>query len=243
MRSTLREIVFQRLGEIAEGLHGGGRDFLVLVPERRGLRDLLAQHVVDEVEVAVVFVGGGVDEDRIGVGEDLAGLVERARDLRDAGEHMAEADFFGRVLLGHGQEHGVADELNVDGRLVLVALDLFELEQAVGDLVVDESPVGLVFQAEGVARDFASESRAPVAVKGGLAGEGLRAEVVEFGVELDGVAGFGIAVLVVAGLGGVDRGERERFVHELLGEAGELRVVGVCGCGSLLGHGGDGDQK
>ena len=83
---------------------------------------------------------------------------------------------------------------------MLVVLDLLELEKVEGDLVVDEAEVGGVLRVERGNGRFGLEARTPFAIELFLRGEALWADVVELSVEIDGFAGRGIGVLVIAGL-------------------------------------------
>jgi hypothetical protein len=68
------------------------------------------------------------------------------------------------------------------------------------------------------------EARTPFAVELLLGGYALRTDVIELRVEVDGFAGLGVFVLVIAGLRSVHRREGERVLHKLVAHLGELGV-------------------
>jgi len=205
--------------------------------QRRSGRDRGRDRVLDQVDVAVVFFDGDLDEDGVGVEELVAGLVEEARGGGEAREDVAEADVPGRVLVGEGLEECPAEQFDVDGGVVPVILDTVVFEQLERDLVVDKLPVGGVLGAERDERNLAAEALAEFGIRTAQVGDAGGADVVEQGIERDGLAGFGVEVLVIPGLRGIGRGERQRLVNELFTELGELGV----GVGGGLGDEGGGD--
>ena len=220
---TLRQIVLHPRVEVGQRLLGGRRYFVVLRFERRTCRDI-GGHRVHQIEIAFVLSHRRRDEDGIGVRQLRLGLIEEARNLADARDHVAHANFLRRVLLRQRQKQPVADQLHVSRRVVLVILDLVELEQVERDLVVDQAVVGGVLRVQTRDRRLGLKALSPLAIELLLGGNSLRAHVVELRVEIDRLAGLGIEMLVVTSLRGAHGRERQRVFHELVGHLGELRV-------------------
>ena len=107
------------------------------------------------------------------------------------------------------------------------------LEQAERDVVVDQPIVGGVLGIERGDRRFFLEALTPCAIERLLRGDALGADVVEFGVELNHLAGLGIFVLMKARIRSIDRRQRQRFFHELIGKLSESRVTHCRCCLSL----------
>src|SRR4051812_14786021 len=106
-----------------------------------------------------------------------------------------------------------------------IALDRVQVEQRVGDLIVDDVVVGPVFSAQFVNVDGSVEASTKAGVEGALALNSVAAQVVKQFIQLHSL------VLMKASGGGPCRRQRHRLVHELLFELCEglsLRRLATC---------------
>ncbi len=228
---ALGEIEQEPGGKIVERADGGGPDLVIFGGQLRTGGDFRGDGTENQIDVALIFLNGGVDPNRVAIGEVGFHLFQQARNLLDAIENLRDADIVRGVGLGQRKEERIADEFDDGGRVVAVVLNFVEFEKVEADLIVDELPVGGVFGIEGGDGSFGVEAVAPGGVEGALLGDGFEAQIVEQGVEFDFLAGFGIRVNVVAGGGGAYGGEGEGIFHELIAEGGEF--LGGGGIGRL----------
>ena len=102
---------------------------------------------------------------------------------------------------------------------------MFVLQKAEGNVVVDQPIIGAVLRIERGDRSFLLEALSPCLIKRLLCGNTGCAHIVQLGIEFDDLAGFGIFVLMEARIRSVDRRQRQRFLHKLVGELGKRSVA------------------
>ena len=146
------EAVLEVLVEFGHGVQGrtGGAGVSVGLVGGDAGADLL----VDQGDVALVLVDGHLGPDVGGGHEVGGGLIEIEVDLLQAGDDLADALRFGGVFEHVGGEEGVAQGLDVHLRAVEVAVDLGEVEQVEGDLVLEDGEIGAVFRGQAGGLEF-----------------------------------------------------------------------------------------
>src|SRR6202041_2304023 len=106
----------------------------------------------------------------------------------DAGEDVAQSDVLGRIVIGERLKKRSTQQFHVDGRVVLVILDAIEFEQAEGDLVVNQLPIGCVLNAERAKWRLGVETLAPMRIEATLFRHAGDTYIVEQRIERDGFA-------------------------------------------------------
>ena len=184
---------------------------------------------MDQVDISFVFLNCRVDENRVGIAQIFLHLVEQAWNLADPRKDVAQPHVLWRVALRERKKNRVADQLDRNGWVMAIALNVVQLEQAETNLIVDEVPIGGVLGSKRRDRSLGAKALPPLGVESALLGKGCEAHVVQQSIELDGFAGFRVNVLVISGGGRVRGGHRQRILHELVAQLGELCRSGLRG--------------
>ena len=91
--------------------------------------------------------------------------------------------------------------------------------EAEADLIVHQLPICGVLRIEGRSRRLLVKTFAPVRVESALLGDGFQAEVIQLGIQCDGLARLGIQMRVITCRRSAGRRKRERIFHELITES------------------------
>ena len=108
-------------------------------------RHLGRDRVLQQIDIALVFLGGHLGPDIRRVSEIGLGLIEKRGDLFRSRDDVADALGFRRVFQTQRIEQRVANQLDVDRGVVPVALDGIEIEQRQLDLAHHDVVIGAIF--------------------------------------------------------------------------------------------------
>jgi len=134
--------------------------------------------MIDEVDVASVFVARDARLDRWGVAQVGARLREQSRHRTQPRDDVVETLGFGRVLQLKRRENRVADQLDVEDRVVTVRLQAVETEERQLDLVAHDAAVNTLLGIERVRIDRTKAPR-PRAIKAAAARDAVQTEIIE----------------------------------------------------------------
>src|SRR6185437_15433093 len=108
----------------------------------RARSDFTRDSILDQVDISFVFLNCRVDKNRVGVAQILFYLAEQARNLADSGNYVAQSHVLRCVALRERKKDRVADQLDRDGRLMAIALNVIQVQQFETDLIVYQMPIG-----------------------------------------------------------------------------------------------------
>ncbi len=210
------QVLLEETVELFDSAEGGSGSRLVA--RLQFGRRLRGQRLADEPGVALVFLQRHLGVDGGGVGQVLPRLPEQLRQPLEPGDDVREALRLGRVFQHQRVEQGVAGQLHVEGGVVAVALDGVQLEQAQGDLVLDQVVVGSVLRAQRLAADLGLEAPPPALQRLALLLQPGGAQVVHLLVEPDLAPAPRFAVTVEADRGSGSGRQRQVFLQKALGQ-------------------------
>ncbi len=105
-----------------------------------------ADFLIDQGDVALILLDGHLGPYAGGGNQVGGGLIEIEVDLLQARDDLADALRFGSVFEHVGGEEGVAQRFHVHLGAVQLTVDLGEVEQIEGDLVLQHGEIGAVFR-------------------------------------------------------------------------------------------------
>ena len=149
----------------------------------------------------------------------LLGLAHQRRNPDQALDDVSVAFAGGRVMQDIGRVEAVADQFDIDGRVMPVALDLLDVEPRGLDGIAHDFDIGALLLVQRLGIEL-GDARFDVALQLDLCLDPRRAEIIQFVFEY-----FAVMLVVAHGAGG-HRRERQAAKDEIIHDLAELQVGG-----------------
>ena len=193
-----------------------------------------ANGLVQQRDIAFIFLRGHARPDRRRGGQIVACLVEEQGQLLEARDDVAHARRQGRVVQHEGGEQSIAHRFHVTGRVVQSALYILVIKQGQRDLILDDVVIRARFGRQAIALDTVLQALAKPLVILAMVVDASQAHIVELLIQI-----LTLVPMQPRG-GGRYRRKRERGVNEFFRE---LRKVVLRSAASGSDQGGHDDYQ